>query len=89
MHCDRAVVPLVVERHHAELQLARGGELVAELDHVMACVVAQALFFERCADPRTQHCRVHRFGQVVLRAELDATHDAFVFRGGRHHDHRE
>jgi hypothetical protein len=82
MHRNVAVVVLVVDRHHAELQLACGRELVSQLDHARARIIAQALFFERRADPRAQHGRVHRLGQVVFRAKLDAALDAFVLRGG-------
>ena len=51
--------------------LARG-----EAAHQLLLLVAQALLLQAGADARLQQHRVHRLGQVVLGAQLDAAHDA-------------
>ena len=79
---------LAAEREARLLQVLRhlGG---GEAPHQLLLLVAQALLLEAGADARLQQHRVHRLGQVVLGAQLDAAHDVVQALERRGHDHRQ
>ena len=59
-----------------------------ELFRLATLAVAQPFFFEACADTASQQDPIERFGEVVLRAQLNALHHAAELVQGRDHNHR-
>ena len=82
----RAVHALAAQREARLLQVLRhlgGGEAA----HQFLLLVAQALLLQAGVDARLQQHRVHRLGQVVVGAQLDAArHVGHAFERAGHDD---